>query len=114
MDPILDGKYGPCPKCGGPNNRSARSGCSACYQQAYRADPEKYALHKERVSAYQKRNYRKWRKWSYIWRERVGIRVPDLQALRKASKRLEQAVADASDRERSRHTSQQHRDRAAE
>lgn len=37
--------------------------------------------------------------WVHRWQESVGIRVPELQELRRANKRLEQALAYADERE---------------
>lgn len=94
-----------CDDCGRTNKRGGRW-CSACYQRRYRQRPEAYARHKARVAAYQRRNYRKWREWQYRWRERVGWRVPDLQALRAAINAVEAAVAQAEGRSRLRSSSQ--------
>lgn len=88
-----------CDDCGRENRRGGRY-CSACYQRRYRQRPEVYAAHKRRVAEYQRRHYRKWLVWEYRWRERVGWRVPDLQALRAAINAVESAVAEAEGRRR--------------
>lgn len=108
------GKYGPCPSCGGPNNRSRRSGCSACYQRAYRSDPERRRAHVEAVVAYTERNPEKRARWVETYRQRVGISVPALRALRRASKRLEQALANPQGRDGVRQSDKPGGDDAAE
>lgn len=109
-----EGKYGPCPICGRPNSRSRRSGCSSCYQTAYRADPERKRAHQERVADYQSRNPAKRHRWVTNYRIRIGQHVPALQALRRAIKRLDATVAYAEGRDGVRQSDEPGSDDAAE
>lgn len=47
------------------------------------------------LKRYEQKNTDKRRRWVNTWKERVGIKVDDLQDLRRACKRLEAAVAAA-------------------
>ncbi len=86
-----------CTDCGRPARVGGRQ-CAACYQRRYRTDPARRARHREAVKAYTKRNPAKRRRWVRTYQARVGLYVPDLQALRAAIKRLDAAVAIASER----------------
>lgn len=88
-----------CEDCARPNKRGGRW-CSACYQRRYRQNPANRERHRRAVGEYQRRNYAKWLQWQYRWRERVGWRVPDLQALRAAINAVDAAVAEAEGRRR--------------
>jgi hypothetical protein len=92
-----------------PCGKQARQGgrqCAACYQREYRQRPGKREAHRRSVAAYQRRNYDRWLVWQYRWRERVGWRVPDLQALRAAINAIDAAVAQAEGRSRLRGSGQ--------
>lgn len=95
----------------------------------YRSDGERGAQrrsqHAARVRTYQKANPEKRRRWVRAWREHTGgahvvkgavyfYPTEDLNLLRRAVKRLEQAVAEAEQREGIGRTDERRRDDGAE
>lgn len=95
-----------CSDCGRPAREGGRQ-CARCYQRRYfEARPERYELHKRRVTEYAKANPRKRTEWVRAYRQRIGWYNPDLTALRAALGRLEQAVAQAARRQELRSPSQ--------
>ena len=86
-----------CSDCGRPARSGGRQ-CARCYQRRYRETEAGRRKHNDAVIRYNARNPDKHRLWRHRWQERVGISVPDLQALRRAIKRLDAAVASAEER----------------
>src|SRR5438477_12106745 len=93
-----------CRDCGIKPARPGGTQCAACYQRVYRSDPVKGAARRaaNRVSVklYEKRHPEKRRVWVRNWQRRVGRFVPDLQALRRAIKRLDRTLQASEQRAR--------------
>lgn len=86
-----------CSDCGRPARVGGRQ-CSRCYQRRYRATAEGKRRHNDAITRYNARNPDKHLRWSRIWKQRIGIRVPDLQEFRRAIKRLDAALAATEER----------------
>lgn len=87
-----------CPNCGREHKRSKNGPCPACYAQTYRSTVIGHDRTLLANARYAKRNPAKHLVWRHRYEERIGKRVPDLQALRRALKRLDAAVEVATER----------------
>ena len=84
-----------CTDCGRPARAGGRQ-CARCYQRRYRATPEGKRRHNDAVIRYNRRNPAKRRVWVHRYWQRIGLRVPELQDLRRAIKRLDASIQQAS------------------
>jgi hypothetical protein len=95
-----------CVDCGTEVRRAGAERCSDCYRRWWRGTPEGRARRRAANIAYAKRNPEKRRQWVHTYLERIGWRVPDLQALRAAINAVDAAVAQAEGRRRLRGSGQ--------